>query len=229
MNYKMGLLILFVLSLNCQKDANQNIETQNINKTTDNIIQVVDSTIQQENTAITSDTIMSATKTDTPKVEKNPRIKPADYSPITSTDELWNEYEQLKKDITFNKDNWNYPELVKSLNKTAEIAQKLQRPEIAAWQFNNIGYYSIQEFKNRTDYTNRMEDIRVMPSGAERDQYIQETRDVLRSEIELLNNAEQSLYDAIELDNQQPDKNRQDIINNNLGFISTVKSFIQND
>ncbi len=228
MKYWLGMFLFFLFALNCQKDSNRNVDDKIIVKTNENIILDSDSTDLVQQHTLTPDSGLATTKTDSLDTEKLPKLKPADYSNLASSTDLWGMYEQTRNDITLYKDNWNFPELLKSLNKAAEISLKLHRADIAAWQFNNIGYYSILEFQKRTDYSNRMQDIQAMPTGPERDQFIQETREILLSEIELLNSAEQSLYDAIELDNHEPDKNRQNIINSNLEFIRTINSFTKN-
>ena len=173
------------------------------------------------------DTLESQVNTTQEKpVKKLSKIKPADYTNTMNESELWDVYNQSKAMITRYKDEWDFANLINELNRTAQVAQKLNRPDIASWQYNNIGYYSITEFKKRTDYNSRMQDLQIMPYNKEKEIYLQETREKLRSEIALLEAARESLYDAIELNSQSPDKDREAIINSNLNFINNINEFI---
>jgi len=216
--------------MGCQRDKEDYGENNSIpDEKTEEKVQNVDTVKVEDKTTpdIKSEPAKELTNAKQKSVEKLPKIKPTEFSYQMTKAELWDAYNSARVEVNSFKENWDFKGLVNALTRTAEIAQKLERPDIASWQFNNIGYYSIVEFKNRTDYTSRMKDIEVMPYGKEKVQYINETKEILRSEMALLTNAMESLYDAIELDNQAPDMERQKIINSNINFINSIKEFVR--
>jgi len=224
------LPIFILLIMGCQKGNKDYGEDNSIrDEKTEKKVQNVDTVKIKDKTMtdIKSEPAKELKNAKQKPVEKLPKIKPTEFSSLMSKAELWDAYNSARAEVNWYKENWDFKGLVNALNRTAKIAQKLERPDIASWQFNNIGYYAIVEFKNRTDYTSRMKDIEVMPYGKEKVQYINETKENLRSEMDLLTNAMESLYDAIELDNQAPDMERQKIINSNINFINSIKEFVR--
>lgn len=221
-------LIIMLLIINCQKDKVSD-EYSPLDDKTNDISQNIDSIKTEDQTVndIQPEPEQVLKDSDQQSLEKLPKIKPTEYSTPMTKAELWEKYNNSRQEVNLYKENWDFEKLINSLNQTAEISQKLQRPDIASWQFNNIGYYSIVEFKRRTDYNNRFKDIEAMPYGQEKIQFINETKEIFRREMDLLTSAQESLYDAIEIDNLAPDKERQKIINSNINYINSVKNFIK--
>ncbi len=223
---KIGVVLIVFIFLSCQKNNENKSEFQEIepetyhssneNSDNSNAVKNDDNTSKTDTAETSSEQI----------VEKLPKIKPVEYSQVTSEADLWSAYNQARDEITQYKENGDFDSLLISLNKAASIAQKLNRPDIASWQYNNIGFYSINEFKKRTDYASRMKDLEIMPYGDEKVLYVQETKDKINSELDLLKSARESLYDAMELNNQSPDKNREKIIDSNLQFVNSIFEFL---
>ena len=221
--------IIMLLFINCQKKQENSVENIAVSDTkTVEITQKVDSikTEQQPEEKIQTSTEKLIKDDDKKTLEKLPKVKVTEYSTGISNAELWDNYNKAREEVNYYNENWDFDKLINALKYTAEISQKLQRPDIASWQFNNIGYYSIMEFKRRTDYNSRIKDIEAMPYSEEKLQYIKETKEIFRTEMPLLTSALDNLYDAIELDNLEPDKERQKIINSNINYINSVKDFI---
>ncbi len=223
---KIGVVLIVFIFLSCQKNNENKSEFQEIepetyhssNENSDN-----SNAVKHDDKTSITDTAETSSKQ---VVEKLPKIKPVEYSQVISEADLWSAYNQARDEITQYKENGDFDSLLKSLNKAASVAQKLNRPDIASWQYNNIGFYSINEFKKRTEYASRMKDLEIMPYGDEKVLYVQETRDKINSEIDLLKSARESLYDAMELNNQAPDKNREKIIDSNLQFVNSIFEFL---
>jgi len=140
---------------------------------------------------------------------------------------LWTKYDSAKQmvDSAVAADDLNT--LMDALHKAAICAMALRRADIAAWQLNNIGYYSIEEFQKRTNYHTRMRYIERMPQDSSKFRYIEETRLILRSEMALLRNASRYLEKAYDLDSNLDDPERTQKIYSNLKYIDWVRNFIE--
>ena len=215
-------LLLLLVFLACQKNKQQ-AENQEIFQSSQ---QESETTEPQKLESTTDITDTSTEIEDQSQVEELTPFDQNDAADLSTSGDLWDAYNQVRNNINIYKDNWDYDNLIKSLDEAAQIAIKLNRPDIAAWQYNNMGYYSILEFKKRTDYASRMNDLQIMPYSEEKKQYIQETRDKLRDEFFLLESARENLYDAMEMNSQSPDKEREKIIDSNVNFINTVSEYI---
>jgi hypothetical protein len=116
-----------------------------------------------------------------------------------------------------------------ALLKAAQYALELNRKDIAAWQLNNIGYYSIEEFKKRTDYSSRMKTIEAMRRGPEKFVYTKETKQLFRQNLPLLIEATKYLEEAYELDKEYDDNSRTRKIYSNLTFIDWIRNFVNDN
>ncbi len=116
-----------------------------------------------------------------------------------------------------------------ALLRAAQYALELDRKDIAAWQLNNIGYYSIEEFKKRTDYNSRMKTIETMRQGPEKFVYTKETKQLFRQNLSLLIEAAKHLEEAYELDKEYDDNGRTRKIYSNLTFIDWVRNFVNDN
>ncbi len=170
---------------------------------------------------ITSTDSMNIPNKEEEKINKQFEQKPK------SVDELWIDFRAEKASAEKAKEAGDIEEVTVSLLLAARYANELNRPGIAAWQLNNIGYYSIVEFKKRTDYDARMAKIEFIRHREEKIRYIKETKKVFKENIELLTNANNYLEDAYELDSNLNDANRTQKIYSNLKFIDWVRNFIR--
>lgn len=170
---------------------------------------------------ITSTDSMKIANKDEEKINKQFDQKPK------SVEELWSDFRAAKASAEKAREAGNIEEVTVSLFLAARYANELNRPGIAAWQLNNIGYYSIVEFKKRTDYDKRMAKIEFIRHREEKIRYIKETKKVFKENIELLTNANNYLEDAYELDSYLNDANRTQKIYSNLKFIDWVRNFIR--
>ncbi len=142
--------------------------------------------------------------------------------------ELWNAYNEAKSQLETAKEQNDIDGILASLHKTTQYSKELNRDDIAAWQLNNIGYYSIEEFKSRVNYDTRMNRLNQMPSGEEKKNYYIETKELINKEFPLLKNALPYLKEAEKIDEEMDNENRTNIIKNNIQFIEFVsKNYIE--
>lgn len=145
---------------------------------------------------------------------------------IKSISGLWNTYKLAKEEANKAIEKGDIDKIIMHLNIAGESAIELGRDDIAAWQFNNIGHYSIEEFKKRTGYDDRIRAMATMPSGKDKSDYIKKTKDFFRQEISLLDQAESSLNRAQIIDDELEKSRRTEVIERNLDFINWVKEFL---
>ncbi len=145
---------------------------------------------------------------------------------VNSISELWATYKSAKilaaKFISEN----NLDSLIIYLNIAADAAYELSREDIATWQLNNIGYYSINEFKKRTDYDRRVQQLATIVNLKEKGLHLEETKSIFSDHYKILSNAENYLYKAQLLDNELEKSDRTEIIERNLQFIEWVSNLI---
>jgi len=145
---------------------------------------------------------------------------------------LWDDYRMAKANAEAAFEKGNIDIMTSELLLAVKYTKELNRPEIAAWQLNNIGYNSIQEFRKRTDYDNRMSQLEKMKYGEEKSKYLEETKALIKDNMHLLRNGIIHLNSALELSNKLNDEdktNREEKINRNLNFIQWVEDFINED
>ncbi len=205
-NLSVLLLIIFFL-FGCEKSVKEEEKTEKNDSSS--------SEINQSNKTVKKASEIDPTKTDISPVGED----------VLSEAEMWAEYKAAKDAALEAKEKENLEDLKLALLRAASFAKKLDRPDIVAWQLNNIGYYSIQEFKKKTDYDQRMHTIETLNYGEEKKEYIAKTRKVFQEQMSLLTVAEKHLSDALEFDKKLNDKNRTEKINSNLRFIEWVQNF----
>ena len=144
-----------------------------------------------------------------------------------SVTEMWSGYKDSKANLEIAKKQNNFEQIIASLIDATKYAKLLERDDIAAWQLNNIGFFSIEEFKNTTNYFERMKQINTMAVGDEKKRYLKSTKDVLKQEFSTLRVAKKVLIEAKEIDAKLNDQNRTKIIQNNLDFINEIQRFIE--
>lgn len=139
--------------------------------------------------------------------------------------QIWNDFYTAKDSADSALARSDFPAVKNFLKKAAFHAVEVSRNDIAAWQLNNIGYYSIVEFKQKTDYDQRLRTIENMRRGPEKIVYIRETKELFKEHLPLLLEAAKYLEDAYELDKDFNDEDRTQKIYSNLAFIDWVRNF----
>jgi hypothetical protein len=165
-----------------------------------------------------------------PDSAKNP-ADPPKKSPLLkdqtskSISELWSIYKRAKSNVSRALDSNDIDAVVANLSLAGESAEELGRMDIASWQFNNIGHYSIVEFKRRTEYDQRLQVLATMPSGKEKSGYLQATKELFLKEYPLLDKARDYLVRAQIIDDFLEPSRRTEVIQRNIDYIEWVKNF----
>jgi hypothetical protein len=146
-------------------------------------------------------------------------------SEITSISELWQTYKAAKAKVNESLESGDLDTVILNLKIAGECALQLGRPEIASWQFNNIGHYSIQEFQKITDYDSRMRQLATMNDRNLRSNFLEETKQTFNENITLLTYAEPFLEQAQIIDDELEPSRRTATIERNMDFIVWVKNF----
>ena len=141
--------------------------------------------------------------------------------------ELWNKYREAKDNLEAHRAANDYPAQIEDLKITARCANLLNKPDIEAWQFNNMGYFTILEFKRLAEYHERINRIETMKGGKAKTEFTNETRQRFADYFYLLESAERYLNKAKRIDKNLNDMNRTKMILNNKKFVDSIKRFIE--
>lgn len=211
------LLVIFLFSCG----ENKNIDTPSKTK------QIVDTSSVELKPL--QDTIVVKDSTDINiKSEENILAKEeskATYH-IKSISELWKQYKDAKAAATKFINQKKLDSIIVYLNIAADAAYELSREDIATWQLNNIGYYSINEFKSKTDYDNRMQQLAIIKNFKERALYSEETKSMFQEYFNILLRAESYLHKAQLMDAELEPSERTKTIESNIQFINWVGNYI---
>jgi len=139
--------------------------------------------------------------------------------------ELWEGYNEAKKHLSEAREQEDHEASVEYLLKAADFAERLGRNDIAVWQYNNIGYYSILEFKRLVNYQDRMDTLQVMKPGAEKTAYLKETRELFNQHMEILSEGLTYLRKAESMEEKLNNAQRMEKILSNIRFIRWVEKF----
>lgn len=143
--------------------------------------------------------------------------------------EMWEDFRAAKDSVDSARTRNDFDATILALLKAAHHAKELNRDDIVAWQLNNIGFYSIDEFKKRTDYTVRMRNIESMRRGPEKIVYIKETKRLFKENLPLLIEGTKHLEEAYEVDKNLDDNDRTQKIYSNLKYIDWIRNFVNSD
>ncbi|VAX29215.1 hypothetical protein MNBD_IGNAVI01-330 [hydrothermal vent metagenome] len=180
--------------------------------------------LQNENIDTSAEDNGSAKRKVTNIIENSPKLNNAE---VPSISELWNTYKKCKAEAETDYKDGDIQAMVKNFAASANAAIELSRDDLAAWQLNNIGHYSIEEFTQRTDYQERVRTLAIMKDQTQRDAYYNETKQVFKQNYHLLKSSEPYLKKAKRLDRKYKRSDRTDAIKNNLSFIKWVKEFLR--
>ena len=180
----------------------------------------------------------------------NTTIAPIEYSgvAITTVDERLSKPVKATATPTPTKNGWqekyvnaraaaqtatelgDVSQAVRCLQEAAHAAEKLGRIDNEVWQINNAGYALIQEFKARTDYSNKMNTLTHMYDGNDKNIVMFELKLACCQELHLLYTARELLKSAAVLDattknTKYENTDRTNSITNNILFIEWVDKF----
>lgn len=214
-------LLITILSLtlivSCGVD-NEETEQQ-VETTIEKISERIDSVeVAAENVKAVIDTIKKATS----PPQTSPLLQDQSGKSIS---ELWNTYKKAKDDVNKALDKNDIAAVVSNLALAGECALQLGRMDIAAWQFNNVGHYSIMEFKRRTGYDQRLQKLATMPAGNVKTGYQLATKDLFFREFPVLENARNYLVQAQIIDDELEHSRRTGAIQSNIDYIEWIKNF----
>jgi len=161
---------------------------------------------------------------DTVKIIQNPITTDTSIANRT-VQQMWNDFYAAKDSVDSALSRSDFLMVRSFLKKAAFHALEVSRDDIAAWQLNNIGYYSIEEFKRKTDYNLRMRNIENMRRGPEKIVYIKKTKEIFKDHLLILLDATSFLEEAYELDKDFNDNDRTTKIYSNLTYIDWVRNF----
>lgn len=142
--------------------------------------------------------------------------------------ELWQKYREHREASKAAFNNSEFQQTIKNLKLAGQYAIQLQREDLAAWQYNNIGYYSILEFKGRTNYDFRTNQLRRITNEKEKQKYLEETKQLFNENMKILTDAQVYLEKAYKIDEKFDEQSRTDKIYSNLQFIDWVNNFLRN-
>jgi hypothetical protein len=177
---------------------------------------------------------------DTPAVTKNETHSiPAASIPATSTEEprtsiepgqseteLWSCYRKARARAQEYEDRHEFTRSIEELLQAANCALKLERPDIAAWQYNNAAKQGIDYFIKKTSYRKRIARIGRLRHGSDKDTYIEECRTSFREHWPILEQARMHLDKALELHQKDQDPQRRSVIRSNRSFVAEVEALI---
>lgn len=161
-------------------------------------------------------------KSDTLKL--NISKSPIDDMPVG---ELWALYKSSRSIGKALEDTSEFHKAADAFVKAAEVVVKLERPSIASWQYNSAAKNLIDAFSKDCKYYSSVEKLNSMKSGKEKTEFRQELKECFAKHSELLEKAWAYLDKAEEMDLEEPEKGRDDIIKRNKQFVTFVKKFIR--
>jgi len=147
---------------------------------------------------------------------------------IKSISELWAKYKSAKILATKYISENNLDSIIVYLNIAADASYDLSRKDIATWQLNNIGYYSINEFKKKTGYDRKIQKLAVIQNLREKGLLLEATKSIFSEYFIILSKSADYLHKAKLLDSEFEKSDRTQIIERNLEFIDWVDKFISN-
>ena len=223
MNFKKIFVVAVVIFIifGCSKKNTIKKEEikNNINKTAEKIVESKEKIIKS-----VKDTNKKAEKLIENKTDI---LKKGKEKAKENKSRLWEIYNETRKNIKEAKLQERYTDLIKLLKKQSEIAEKLGRKDIEAWQLNNIGYYSIEEFKKKINYDETMAKIYSVKDKKKRKKIYDEMIKKMKKNYKLLEKSYPYLKKAKIISEENDDKKQKKVIANNIAFINDIKKMIE--
>ncbi len=223
MNFKkifVVAVVIFIIFGCSKKNAIKKEEIKNnINKTAEKIVESKEKIIKSVKDINKKAEKLIENKTDILKKGKEKAKE--------NKSRLWEIYNETRKNIKEAKLQERYTDLIKLLKKQSEIAEKLGRKDIEAWQLNNIGYYSIEEFKKKINYDETMAKIYSVKDKKKRKKIYDEMIKKMKKNYKLLEKSYPYLKKAKIISEENDDKKQKKVIANNIAFINDIKKMIE--
>ncbi len=227
MKYLITVLLVLMLVLGCsekQQKSEQNTIAQDETKAVDDNV-TADVTIPKEETPVENPKPVSEEGIETePEEVRHNEVKQTETT--LSESELWSIYRDARSKVDIAVEDKKWSVVRENLIKTAEAAEQLSREDIAAWQYNNIGYYTIEEFKQVTDYFTIMEQLDQLDFGEEKKIRYKQMITIFSKNLYLLEENKPYLLKAQDIDSTLDDKIRTSRIENNLNFINEIEEMV---
>lgn len=161
------------------------------------------------------------------KTDKTPVEKHESGNTVVSTGELWKIYKDCRTEAEKAKEQGDYKMSIDLMLNGAEAAIKLERPDLAAWQYNNAAKHAIDYYKAETKYLERMKRAAEIKDNGEKSAYKKETKSIMSSKFSILDDAEEYLSSATKYDQMKSDPKRVSAIESNMTFIAEMRSIIE--
>lgn len=147
---------------------------------------------------------------------------------IKSISKLWQQYKFAKEKAAKFTPNKNLDSIIVYLSIASDAAYELSREDIATWQLNNIGYFSINEFKVRTDYDKKIQNLATFENLKEKALLVEKAKFDFKNNFIILAVAEKYLEKAKLFDSEMEPSERTEIIESNIQFIEWIRNYISN-
>jgi len=142
----------------------------------------------------------------------------------------YNDYSKAKQQFLEVKYTNDFDIMMNALYRYAVCAENIKRFDVAAWQYNDLAYYYIQEFKDRSDYVDKVTQIFDCKTNKQKKILIIEVKSNFILYMDLLNMAKNYLIKAEILDSKYGhDKERDKDILSNWNFINYVNKFMNQE
>lgn len=220
-------IVLFLFLYSCGNDKIPNMDSTNDKKDlsikkSPIVNNVVKDTLNLSDTLSAGDS--SSITQEIGKDEKFNEHEPE----IKSITELWEDYKFTKDKIAEFVSENDLDSIRFYLNLSSDIAYELGRVDLAILQLNNIGNFSISEFKNRTDYDKRIHKLVTFYDMEQKTIYANETITIFKRHFRILNRSKQYITKAKILDSEFEPSERTKNIVENAEFIEWIRDYISN-
>jgi len=227
----LSLLFVFFLLTSCGEKAPEQAESSAQTESTMQSESAIDSgSVESSKDSVEAEsttTLVEGTEAKSEPVEAQSTapVKPAE--PVVQNKAvLWRSYRQVKGDIKKAEAADNYQKQVKLLLQAADLANQLERQDIEAWQYNNVGYALIKDFKAKANYYDNMNELDNLVYKSEIEASREKIKAVFSQHLDLLKRAKLYLLRAERIDNDLEKSSRSHTIASNLLFVNQVMNFM---
>jgi hypothetical protein len=146
--------------------------------------------------------------------------------PMNSCANDISDFNNAKQTVADAKYEQDFDLTVSSLKKLIICADKINRIDIVIWQYDNLSYFYIKEFQDRTGYLEKMDILSNMKKEKDRINYISNLRINYKKEFKLIQTADQYIKISKQMETLNPNKDRDKAIESNDNFIKFIYYFL---
>ncbi len=216
-------LITTIILLGCEK---KNESSQKFKKESPQLDETPNKTVSPQSNKKTDETPVTKHETEDTSAKKTSE-KHKDGNAAVSTGELWKIYKESRTEADKAKELGDYKKSIDLMLKGADAAIKLERPDLAAWQYNNAAKHAIDYYRAETNYLERMKKAAEIKDNGEKSTFKKETKSIMSSKFSILEDAEAYLSSAKKYDEVKSDPKRVAVIESNMKFIKEMRSIIE--